>query len=54
MLKLLNTYRENPTLKKAQQIRAYARKHPFAAVFLLVGDADLLADAIHHANKGGK
>lgn len=52
MTKLLNTYRANPTLKNAQKVRAYARSHPFSACLLQVADADLLADAIHQANKG--
>jgi hypothetical protein len=52
MQKLLAAYRLNPTLKNAQKLRAYARKHPFSACLLTREDADLLADAIHRANKG--
>lgn len=52
MTKLLEKYRVNKTLKIAQAIRAYGRKHPFSACLLRSEDADLMADAIHHANKG--
>ena len=53
MIKLLTAYRATPTLKLAQKLCAYARKHPFAACLLVAADADLLADAIHHANREG-
>lgn len=52
MTKLLNTYRTDRTLKAAQKLRAYERSHPFAACLLAAADADLLADAIAHANRG--
>ena len=52
MTKLLNTYRATPSLANAQKLRSYERKHPMAACLLVREDADLLADAIHHANKG--
>jgi len=52
MSKLLNAYRANPTLKAAQKLRAYSRAHPMAACMLAPADNDLLADAIHHANRG--
>lgn len=52
MTKLLEKYRANKTLKNAQALRAYSRKHPFSACLLQPADADLLADAIHQANKG--
>lgn len=52
MTKVLNAYRTNPTLANAQKVRAYERKHPMAACMLTREDADLLADAIHHSNKG--
>lgn len=50
LLDLLNTYRGLRTLAAAQKVRAYERKHPMAAVLLNKLDADMLADAIHHAN----
>jgi hypothetical protein len=52
MTKLLAAYRSAPTLKNAQKVRAYDRCHQMAACLLSREDADLLADAIHHANKG--
>jgi hypothetical protein len=52
MTKLLTAYRASASLKTAQKLRAYARSHPFAACLLSKDDADLLADAIHNANKG--
>ena len=53
MQKLLNTYRDDPTLKNAQKIRAYERKHPMSRVLLPLDYDNLLADAIFHANNGG-
>jgi hypothetical protein len=53
MLKLLTIYRANQTLKNAQKLRAYARAHPFSACLLSNEDSDLLANAIHHANREG-
>jgi hypothetical protein len=52
MQKLLNAYRADPTLKAAQNIRRYERLHAMCRVMLSKADCDLLADAIHHANKG--
>lgn len=52
MKKVLDAYRANPTYAKAQKVRAYERSHPMAACMLSKEDADLLADAIHHANRG--
>jgi hypothetical protein len=52
MSKLLNAYRTDQSLKNAQKLRAYERSHPMAACLLIAADADLLADAIHHANRG--
>jgi len=54
MLKLLETYRADPTLKNAQKARAYSRKHPFSACLLSSEMSDLLATAIHHANEGSR
>jgi hypothetical protein len=53
MIKLLNAYVAAPTLKNAQKLRAYARKHPMSYCFLNERDQDFLADAIHHANREG-
>jgi hypothetical protein len=50
MNKLISAYRVTPTLKNAQKLRAYERSHPMAVCMLSRADADLVADAIHHAN----
>jgi hypothetical protein len=52
MTKLLTAYRAAPTLKNAQKIRAYTRNHPMISC-LYPADADLVATAIHHANREG-
>jgi hypothetical protein len=52
MLKLLNTYVAKPTLDNAKRIRDYDRKHPMASCMLSPAESNILADAIHHANKG--
>ncbi len=52
MTKLIETYRADRSIKNAQKLRAYERKHMMAACLLTPEDADLLADAIHQANKG--
>jgi hypothetical protein len=52
MQKLLTAYRANPTFKNAQKVRAYERSHPMAMCLLMREDADLVADAIYHANQG--
>lgn len=54
MLKLLEKYNADKTLKNAQAVRAYGRKHPFSACLLTLELSNLLADAIHHANKGSQ
>lgn len=53
MQKLLNTYRSDRDVATARKIRAYDRKHAMAACLLSREDGDLLADAIHHANREG-
>ena len=53
MTKLLDAYKTCNSLKNAKRLRAYARSHPFAACLLNVVDADLLAEAIHLANREG-
>ena len=53
MTKLLKKYRTSPTLKNAQALRAYSRKHPFSNCLLQAADMDLLVEAIHHANREG-
>lgn len=50
MNKLLATYRANPSFANARKVRAYERAHPFALCLLTREDANLVADAIHHAN----
>ena len=52
MIKLLTRYLSAPTLKAAQAVRAYERSHPMARCMLSTEQADTLATAIHHANKG--
>jgi hypothetical protein len=52
MINLINDYMMQPTLKNAQRLRTYERKHPMARVMLTVEEGNILADAIHHANKG--
>jgi len=52
MQKLLITYRTDRSLKNAQKLRAYERSHPMTVCMLTREDANLLADAIHQANKG--
>jgi hypothetical protein len=52
MAKLLIRYCAKPTLKNAQAIRAYDRKHPFARCMFSLETQDEIADAIHHANSG--
>ena len=54
MTKLLNRYLANPTLANAGAIRAYDRKHPMAICLCDRVEADMIADAIHHANRGVK
>jgi hypothetical protein len=53
MTKLIAAYRADRSIKNAQKLRAYDRKHPMASCFLTKEDADVLADAIHHANMEG-
>ena len=52
MLNVLNAYTASRSLKDAQKVRAYDRKHPMARCMLAPGYCDLLADAIFHANSG--
>lgn len=49
MTKLLKAYLNQPTLKNALKLRAYALKHPFALCLLPQFDSDLLTDALRHA-----
>lgn len=51
MTKLLNAYRANRTDANARKVRAYERAHPMARCMLSAADLDLVADAIHQANK---
>lgn len=50
MAKLLASYRAKPSFANARKIRAYERAHPMALCCMSRDDADLIADAIHHAN----
>lgn len=52
MLKVLETYHANPTLKNAKAVIAYGRKHPFSVCLLANDLLDLLVAAGNHANKG--
>lgn len=53
MSKLLNSYRASKSVKDAVKLRTYERSHPMAVCMLAREDADLLADAISHANREG-
>lgn len=53
MTQLLEAFKKAPTVKLAVRIRAYDRKHPMTACTLSREMADLLADAIHLANREG-
>lgn len=53
MQKLLIAYAADPSVKNAVKLRTYDRAHPMARCMLSVDDADLLADAINHANREG-
>jgi len=46
--KLLDKYRANRSLKNAQAIVAYDRKHPFAACVLELSDLDLFREAVRY------
>jgi pyrimidine deaminase RibD-like protein len=50
--KLILAYYADRSLKNAQKIRAYTRKHPMVSCLLCKQDADVVADAIHQANQG--
>lgn len=53
MQKLLNAYKANRNAKNAQAVRAYDRKHPMARCMFGAEDCDVIADAIHQANREG-
>jgi hypothetical protein len=54
MTKLIEQFRNDRTnVKLAVRIRTYARKHPMTACLVTLEQADLLADAIHLANREG-
>ena len=50
MLKLIQAYIADPTLKNAQKIRSYESKHMMAVCMLTVEQRDIVATAINHAN----
>jgi pyrimidine deaminase RibD-like protein len=52
LAKLILAYYADRSLKNAQKIRAYTRKHPMVTC-LHPQDADIIATAIHHANREG-
>jgi hypothetical protein len=52
MQKLIQRYLAAPTYANAQKLRAYERKHPMSCVLLSRDESRVLADAIHHANRG--
>ena len=49
MTKLLQAYRADPSLKNAQKLHAYERKHPFCRLMLTHEEGDLVAAAAHQA-----
>ena len=50
MSKLLAQYRAAPTLKNAQKVRAYERKHPMAVCMLTADESETLKQAVFEAN----
>jgi hypothetical protein len=50
MQKLLAAYQAKPTFTNARRVRAYERSHPMCLVLLTRDEANMVADAIHHAN----
>lgn len=50
MTKLLNAYRAEPTIKNAQAIRAYDRKHPMAMIMLRGEEYTLWHQAIQRTS----
>lgn len=52
MNNLICRYIDKPTLKNAQAIRAYERKHPMCRCLLSDAFRDMIANAIRHANSG--
>lgn len=53
MLKLINAYKAAATVKNAQAIRAYDRKHPMSRCMFEAADQNVIADATHQANVEG-
>lgn len=53
MLKLIAAYRAAPTLKNAQKVVSYGRKHPFSLCFLDADDAAALKAALDNVNWAG-
>jgi len=49
MTKLIQAYRADRSLKNAQKVRAYERKHPFCRLMLSIEDGDLVAEAFRQA-----
>jgi hypothetical protein len=50
MRKLINAYRADKSLKNAQKIAVYERKHPFCRLMLSIEDDDLVAEALRQTN----
>jgi hypothetical protein len=51
MIKLLNTYRADPSDKNAIRLAAYQTKHPMASCFLTTDDFLDLKEALEKAKK---
>jgi hypothetical protein len=52
MNKLIAAYKADRSLKNANKLRSYERAHPFCRLMLSIEDGDVVADAIHQANRG--
>ena len=54
MIKLLNTYRADPSDKNATKLAAYCNKHPMAVCFLTTDDLLDLKAALKQAEGSAK
>lgn len=52
MSTLLKKYQKAPTLKNAEAVAAYHRRHPFASIMLDSEDATWLELALEQAGEG--
>jgi len=52
MSKLLNAYRTESSLKNAQAVACYDRRHPMTRCMLTPDDNELILAAVRHAYHG--